>query len=123
MPHDKTLRDDFGELKLTVTTFCAVQEGWNKAHDKHSREVLESITHSIDRLVSSHETLVEKVLTLPCGEHDIRIKSAERVTSTKIKSVEKRITWLWSLVGGGLGATVIGFSVKNLFDYLKTSGV
>lgn len=115
---DKTLRDEFIELKGTVQTFCAVQTNWNEAHDKHSTEVLKGIKASTDKLFTLHEKMIEKVSLLPCREHDTRMESIKTVSNVKIASVEKRVKWIWGIIGGGVLAVAFGFFIKIFISYL-----
>lgn len=115
----KTLREDFAELKGTVNTFCAGQAGWNEAHDKHSREVLAGIEKSTDKLFTMQESMIEKFGKLPCAEHGTRMESIRLVANAKISSVEKRVKWIWGIIGGSVGVTMFGFFLKNILDYLK----
>lgn len=116
---DKTLREDFGDLRATVNTFCALQTQWNEAHDKHSREVLEGIKDRTSKLFDMQEKMLEKFGELPCREHDTRMESIKQVANAKIVSVEKRVKWLWGLLGGGTAMIVIGFFIKLFLNSLS----
>ncbi len=88
---DKTLREDFSDLRVTVEGFCASQATWNELHDKHSRDVVKGLMLQID--------------------------SSEKVNNAKISGVEKRVKWIMGLIAVAF-ALMIGFCFKIIYSYL-----
>ncbi len=116
---DKTLREDFNDLRVTVGAFCASQTTWNEAHDRHSREVLAGIEKSTEKLFSIQTKMIEKVGELPIEAHAVRMDGMEKVSKAKFASVNIRIKWLWGILGGGAVTIALGLFFKSILTYLK----
>lgn len=93
---DKTLREDFNDLKVTVTAALSVQNSWNEQHDARGQEVVKSIDKKIDRLFVLHDRTIR---SLDCQKHKALIESNTTLIRLKVDSVEKRLGWLWLAVG------------------------
>ena len=106
---DKTLREDFSDLRVTLKGFISKQDTWSDMHDAHSRKVLTGIEKNTDKLFSMHETVIEKV-------NDLSVAHAE--TRAQVVSVEKRVKWLWAILGGSVAAVIVGFLLKAVLTYL-----
>lgn len=110
-----THNQDISELSNSVNRFIGSQETWNKKHDQRSREVLGVISKNIDKLFTMNETLIKNFGELNCKEHSTRMEKNEVIADQKIKSVEKRVTWLWRIAGG----TAVVALVRSIYEYGK----
>ena len=110
-----TLSDELSELRSSVERFLGSQLTWNDKHDQHSHEVLESINKNIQKLFEANEVLIKSFGNLNCKEHSTRIDLSRLVTEEKVSSVEKRVNWLWAVLGLGAATTIL----KSVYSFIK----
>lgn len=109
-----TLRDEFNSLRASVNSFLGSQGTWNQKHDEHSREVLGKLDEKIDKLFSMQEKQIESFGKLNCAEHSTRMDLRHKLSGEKIRSVEKRLAWVW----GVMGFSLVALALKKIYAFV-----
>lgn len=112
---DAAFLNSINDLKVTVNSALSAQTIWNQKHDEHSQAIIASIDKKFVKLFSMHENVITKVGAFPCNEHDTRMKLNKVIVEEKIGSTEKRVGWLW----GVLGVAAFAVLAKVLYEYIK----